>query len=382
VGLGAQERCVIALAGLALALQIQAGPPTWTLSASPVLTIEDDGTAAKEFVRVVGVARLSNGSIAVANRGTNDIRIFDARGRHITTFGRAGEGPGEFRRLEMIGRTGDTAWFYDSGVQRITAVLLGAKPELLGTTRVTATGKRENYSVTGRLSDGRWVATTNVSPTFEGPPGVHRLPGSTGIIARTGDGDVNWLGEYKSAAIFVHNPTGDYKQASVGPTAFPPWLRSVTSGAQVWIGDSGGDSLIVVRARDLSRFVVRLPMAGRAPSRGLVDSARAQEMALNQSPQGKAFTEAKYSSKFLPERLPSFESLLAGPQGEIWVQAYAGDRAAPTYYVILDANGRPKGRVPVPGGSRIREVGLDYAILVHENEDGVESVRIHRLERK
>ena len=371
-----------ALIGLAFAVQVQSGLPTWTLSSAPALTIEDDGTPATQFEVVTGVARLSSGHIAVANRGSNDIRVFDARGRHVTTFGQTGGGPGEFRRIELIGRSGDTAWFYDGGLRRVTSVLLGAKPELLGTTLVTATGKRESFSVTGRLPDGRYVVTTNVSPTFEGPPGVHRLPGSTGIIPRTGDGEVTWLGDFKSAAIFVYNPTGDFKQASTGPVAFPPWLRSATGGGQIWIGDSGGDSLVVVRARDLSRFVVRVPFPSRAPDRTLVDAARDRELGPKPTPESRGFTDAKYSPKYLPQRLPSFESLVPGPQSELWIQEYAGNRPSPTQYVVLDVNGRPKGRVAVPGGSRVREVGLDYVILVHEDRDGVESIRLHRLERR
>ncbi|HEX6313668.1 MAG TPA: hypothetical protein VFZ73_02370, partial [Gemmatimonadaceae bacterium] len=269
---------MISLPGVVLAVSLQGGTASWTLGPDPRLTITDDGTPATQFVRVVGVARLSSGHVAVANRGTNDIRIFDDRGRHVTTFGRTGDGPGEFRRLEWIGRSGDTAWFFDSGLQRVTAVLLGAEPKLAGTVRITATGKRESFGVNGRLRDGRFVVTTNVSPTFDGPPGVHRLPGSVGIIARTGDGDVDWLGDFRSAAIFVHNPTGNVKDAATGPIAFPPWLRSTTSGEQIWIGDSGGDSLVVVRSRDLSRFTVRVPFPRRAPARALIDAARKQEM--------------------------------------------------------------------------------------------------------
>ena len=107
------------------------------------------------WVRIMGVARLSTRRIAVANRGTNDVRIFDASARHVTTFGRTGEGPGEFRRLGLGRAVGDTAWFYDSGLQRITAVLLGAKPrELSGTTRADATGKRESFL--GQRAPARW----------------------------------------------------------------------------------------------------------------------------------------------------------------------------------------------------------------------------------
>jgi hypothetical protein len=374
---------MIALLGFALVAQVQGVIPTWTLSPTPTLTIEDDGTPATQFVRIVGVARLSNGSIAVANRGTNDIRVFDARGRHVATFGRTGEGPGEFRRLDWVGRSGDTLWFFDSGVMRVTGVLVTARAELAGITRIIATGNRGSFRVTGRLADGRFVATTNVSPTFEGSPGVHRYPGSAGIIVATGDGEVNWLGDFKSAANFVHNPTGDVKQAATGPIAFSPWLYSATTSGHVWIGDSGGDSVVVVRGRDLSRVTIRVPFDRRVPSRELVNKAREEELALNKtSPVGKAFTEAKFSAKYLPELLPFFESLLPGFQDEVWILEYTGNRQSPAKYIVLDANGRPKGSVTVPGGSRIREVGLDYVILVHQDQDEVESVRVHRLQRR
>ena len=372
---------MIALLALAFSAQVQAGIPTWTLSPTPTLTIEDDGTPAKEFVRIVGIARLSNGRIAIANRGTNDIRIFDAQGRYLATFGRTGEGPGEFRRLEMIAYSGDTVWFHDSALERISKVVLGQKPELAGTTRLTATGG-QRFFVSGRLADGRFVVSTYVQPTFEGPPGVHRLPGSIGIIARTGDGQVNWLGDFKNAAIFAHSPTSDLKQGSTGPIAFSPWLRSATGGGLIWIGDSAGDSIVVVRASDLTRFTVRLPIVTRAPDRALVDAARKQALVGNSDPVGKAFTEAKYSAKYLPERLPYFGLLHPGPQGELWVQTFAAELVNPVQYLVIDSNGQPRGQVSVPGGSRIREVGLDYVILVHENEDGVESVRIHRLDRR
>ena len=372
---------MIFLLGIAFTLQAQAGIPAWSLSPAATLTIQDDGTPATQFVQIVGVGRLSNGGVAIANRGTNDIRIFDARGRHVTTFGRTGAGPGEFRRIEWIAQSGDTVWFYDAALQRVTTVLLTGKPELLGTIPITATGNRESFGVMGRLPDGRFVVTTNVSPTFDGPPGVHRLPGSTGIISRDGDGNVTWLGDFKSAAIFVHNPTGDVKNAATGPIAFPPWLRSATSGGQVWIGDSAGDSLVVIRARDLSRFTVRLPFPSRTPTRELIQAARDRELGGKPAPIG-SFSEAKWSAKYLPERLPYFESLIAGAQGEVWVTAYAGDRARPTHYIVLDANGRPRGRVDVPAGIRVRQVGLDYVILAHEDADGVESIRVHGLVRR
>ena len=115
---------------------------------------------------------------------------------------------------------------------------------------------------------------------------------------------------------------------------------------------------------------------------GTIEAAREEEMGGRRSPGGNTFADAKFSAKYLPEKLPSFESLVPGPQGELWVQEYRGNRAFPTQYVVIDAAGRPKGRVAVPLGSRVREAGFDYVILVHEDTDGVESVRVHRLDRR
>jgi hypothetical protein len=372
---------LLALLGIALATQVPSAPPTWSISPTATLVIEDDGTPPKQFVQVAGVGRLSNGSIAVADRATNDIRIFDARGRHVTTFGKTGDGPGEFRRLEWVTRSADTAWIWDSRHMRVTSIVLGNEPRTSGSVRITANSGRGSFTVSGRLADGRLVVTTNVSPSFDGPPGVHRLPGSTGIVAARGDGEVQWLGEFKSAAIFIHNPTGDVKNAAAGPVAFPPWLRSITNGDHIWIGDSGSDSLVVVRGRDLTRFVVRVPFERRAPNKALVEKVRALEEGLNPSPADKSFADAKYGPR-LPSLMPSFESLQPGPQGEVWVQEYTGLRALPTQYVVLDPTGRLKGRVQLPAGSRVRDVGADYVLLVHEDADGVASIRLHQLQRR
>ena len=82
---------MITLCVVALVVHAQGVIPTLTLSPTPTLTIADDGTPATQFVRVMGAMRLANGGIAIANRGTNDIRIFDARGKHVATFGRIGD---------------------------------------------------------------------------------------------------------------------------------------------------------------------------------------------------------------------------------------------------------------------------------------------------
>ena len=86
-----------------------------TPSDEPTLTLGViEGEEPYMFNWVRGANRLSDGSIAVMNNSSGEIRIFGADGRHPRSMGGKGEGPGEFK----IGRfiwvlPGDTPWVGD-----------------------------------------------------------------------------------------------------------------------------------------------------------------------------------------------------------------------------------------------------------------------------
>ena len=46
--------------------------------------------------------KLPDGRIVVVNAGTMELRVFDALGTHLATWGGRGEGPGEFRNLVRV----------------------------------------------------------------------------------------------------------------------------------------------------------------------------------------------------------------------------------------------------------------------------------------
>ena len=100
---------------------VEAHVPVWTdstawrLDEEPVLDLHALGpTDAYTFFRIRGMRRLGDGSIAVVNAGTGEIRLFSALGDHITSVGGQGEEPGEFGRLEGIELVGDSIFALDS----------------------------------------------------------------------------------------------------------------------------------------------------------------------------------------------------------------------------------------------------------------------------
>jgi hypothetical protein len=113
----------------------------------------------------------------------------------------------------------------------------------------------------------------------------------------------------------------------------------------------------------------------------LVDAARTRELATASDQAARDLVEAKYSSTNLPAHLPAFQALVPGAEGELWVQVPAVSRIAQGQYVVLSASGSPVARVSVAAGFRVTDVGRDYVVGVHQDGDGVETVRLYALTR-
>ena len=123
-----------------------------SLGEEPTFYVGDSEDSDEQwFTRVLGVARLSDGSVAVADDYSMEVRIFDPSGVHVRSMGREGEGPGEFKRLWLLWRLpGDTLWVGDYRPWR--------------------------YQV--YASTGEWIRTVTMDPVYPNPP-----RGGGGVLA-------------------------------------------------------------------------------------------------------------------------------------------------------------------------------------------------------
>ena len=84
----------------------------WRIGSEPAVSIgEVFGAEAYLLHQANDATILPDGRIVVANTGTNELRVFGADGVHLATWGRDGEGPGEFTNL-----AGVASWPGDSVV--------------------------------------------------------------------------------------------------------------------------------------------------------------------------------------------------------------------------------------------------------------------------
>jgi hypothetical protein len=95
--LGAQGRRSVPKPETPPARVPNARPQQFLVLRGPDLALgEDGGEGPLLFAHVAGVVEFADGTLVVAEGSDFTLRVFDRDGRHLSTFGRRGRGPGEF----------------------------------------------------------------------------------------------------------------------------------------------------------------------------------------------------------------------------------------------------------------------------------------------
>ena len=96
-------------------------PPPAISLATPTLSIGAvEGDEHERLYRVAAAQVLDDGSILIVNRGSQELRLYGPDGTHRRSFGRRGNGPGEFRMPIHVRRTGDTVSVWDYQLRRMS----------------------------------------------------------------------------------------------------------------------------------------------------------------------------------------------------------------------------------------------------------------------
>jgi streptogramin lyase len=193
-------------------------------------------------------------------------------------------------------------------------------------------------------------------------------------------GSIEWLAEAPHLAIVVF-PTANSKLVNVENAAFPPSLVMAASGGAIWFGDTAVDTVVRIDVATGVKQKITLPDPAAPVTREMIEAARTRDLAVAREQAERDRIEATYRPANVPARLPAFENLVAADGGELWVQGSSIGRAAEGRYVVLSASGTLIARVSVPAGFRITEVGRDYVVGVHRDDDGVEIIRVYALTR-
>lgn len=347
----------------------------WRVGEAPVVSVGAlEGDEVYQLYAVEDATRLPDGRIAVANGGTAEIRFFSANGDHLESWGRVGEGPGEFSQWdpEAVGEwSGDSivaaAWW------RGQIVVFDGN----GNPGRTATLGEGYFSYLGLMPDGRILGKPSLLIGMDfGASGstLKRQEAEFAVVAPTGEIHAS-LGTHAGDEWFF-SPNGSAGRPH-------PFGRSVL--ATVW------GPLAVVAANDsyelhaydsdgiLTR-VVRRDHDLRAPIRTELDAWFAGSYG-DRSEEDQARLHALFEGMTLVEFFPAFSALQSDPLGYLWVQEYRFPEQDENVWTVFDGDGRVQGFVETPPDLNVFEIGEDYILGTTTDELGVERVQLWPLER-
>lgn len=384
--LGAQQPSIRDSAGIEIVENAkpawQAGK-TWTLSRAPILEIGADSSAsAFRFSRIAAALRLSDGRIAVAERASLELRLFDANGHHLWSVGKKGERPGEFTDLGMMMRlAGDslaveslryTSVFAPDG-KFVRQVRYGPfEPEMLQIPMV---------AVLGRFPDGSALIG-------DFPQGRHAVRGagqwvdSSTLLLAESSGKVRRVVDRVPALTFganVNAPT---------PLIFGAEMMHASSHTSISEAFSNQYAIRQFDAEwNLKRIIRRAwsPHAFTAAERTSYVDAWMTLWSTDQGVRRERDRLAKLNAQY-PDYLPAFVDMLSSPSGVLWLRDASLSEAAtcaclmavsnvPSSWSIFDARGVWLGKMQMPPRFTPTDVGDDYVLgFVRDTKDALRVV--------
>jgi len=374
-----------------------AGPDAWTVSEPAQVDIGGGGGhPAYDFNAVTNVLRFPDGRIVVANRSTNEIRIFDSLGAHLKTVGRAGGGPGEFQSLIAAWRgPGDSLLAADILSRRLSvfdtegnfvrSFGLGGETGL----PMPTAGTLQFAIPQGWLRDGSVVGIAQGFRFNDAREGIYR--DSQAVIRYSPDGTAgDTLGRFPGAEMEQVQLSFRGQTMSI-PQPVPLGRLAVflVEDTQLFVARNEGWQVeVYVMDGRLARLIrveapeVRITEADQAAHR------EEQLAAIESQPETRNVPEAikeqivsRVKNAAYPATMPLIAGLLRDSEGNLWVQQWPrpGERA--NRFTVLDSTGAAVGHATMPDRFRATAIGNGVVAGVWRDPDDVEHVRVYRLRR-
>jgi hypothetical protein len=354
------------------------------------------GTAAEEFGSIAGVARLSSGGIAVADNSALEVRYFTADGDHIRTVGGEGEAPGEYRQIGALGRfAGDSIFVWDAFERRATilsssgetvrVVSLAAPP---GEFRNGVTYPQPALRPVHPALGGEWrslAVPPRVPPEDLELPAMHVHPvvvlrhDARGSVVDTVASGVGY------AALYLPAPVRDLGDGAVtgGHRVVIPstGIRTVASFSdeRVYLGAAPTFEIGVHDVTGRLLRVARYPRLEREYTAAEFEDMRRATLAAAESEAERAASEALFDPDNKPDLHRSFDRLLPGDAGDLWVRLLPGGARVERRWIVLGADGVARALVEIPAGLTVYDVRDGTVVGVERDSMDVQFVTVRRI---
>ncbi|HUG28649.1 MAG TPA: hypothetical protein VMK53_10180 [Gemmatimonadales bacterium] len=370
----------------------------WLLSAEPTFEVGGDETnPVYDLGQVTGATRLRDGSVAVANAATSEVRFYNPDGSHRITSGRSGAGPGEFQMIVGMWRTpADSLVVLDMAIQRLSVLSPAGQYShsfslggMGGGMVPGADGSISMAIPAGMFDDGSLVGMANSFRIGDTREGSFRDPmplvryGPDGAIRDTvatvpGQEMEMMTLSFGEQSIAVPTPVSLGKQTIVAARADKLYL-AVNDSWEIEARDPDGTI----------RRLIRLVAPVRPLTADLIARHRVEQLELvnnqpmvSQAPQQirDQVTERVNSAPY-PATLPFVALMLVDDEGYLWAQEVPVPGELRQKWGVFDLAGRLQAWVRMPERFRPTAIGSDWVVGIWQDENDVEHVRVYGLTR-
>jgi hypothetical protein len=339
----------------------------WNVDTVALLQIGTPDSGAAAFHGIRGVVEFVNGTLAVLDGPSQEVRYFSASGDFVGRLGRKGQGPNEFESMAFVpAPRHDSLLAIDIGNRRATVLSSDARILSSYSIKEGAGSPRGALPSQHILGQGRLVVGGREGVSFDVT--VHHL-----TDPRTGLRDT------------VLADTAYGVSIEVGPRSFTRLPLPFASRASTAVGrDSyfitlGNSGVIREFAAGKSlRRIVRLVGVERPVSSAEWNAA--VELRARNSPAAAALRRY-YAEVRRPERHPVFDQMLVDEDGFLWAELHRVARTDAPEWMVFSADGAAVARLTTPAGLAVHQIGRRFVLGVWRDSLGVEYVRRYSLAR-
>lgn len=236
-----------------------------------------------------------------------EVRVFDKRGRYITTIGRQGNGPGEYRGIFALGHMQDSLWVADAGNLRLTLYA----PDFRVARTISLQGR--SLRPMGLLANGRiWfrsVIERNVS----------EWDGS--YDERMGRLDTLHVTDIRHRNLVITDATGSMTTGQ--PLPDDDMVRISPDGTSIVIVRRNVPGVASVEKRSLSTppsWNTRLRIAKKPTNAGAGQKFFDDYLMAVGEAAGPSLKKKLSDALFIPEYVPPVSAIAFDVNGSVWIR--------------------------------------------------------------
>lgn len=179
-----------------------------------------------------------------------------------------------------------------------------------------------------------------------------------------------------------------------GPEPLSPRAVFASDGNRLYLGDTLEPSIRRVGASGAAAGEIAWEATGPLPVGAALEQV-IDEAVSRASADQRSATRRRLRAAPASTTLSAFWDFLPDPAGFFWVQSYeplahafalggtyVGGTAGEGAWRVFTVDGREAGSIEIPDGLVVTQIGPSAVVGIHRDDLGVESVRVHRLQRK